>query len=136
VIGALRAVLEERRAAGSGPAVFANFVMMRENIEELPRWVAAMAELGVDGCHAEHVVVPDFLGAQSLVRHKRLAAEMIAEARATAARCGIPLRLPAPFPEQPGEEPQPGPSREQARAPAPVPEARPPAAEAPAPRPI
>ena len=114
VMGALEALLRER-AAGKGPRVYANFVMMRENIEELPRWVERMARVGVDGCCAEHVVVPEALSVQSLVKHKALARRLMAEAAKRAAQVGIPLKLPPPYPVEPEEEEAPPMSREEAR---------------------
>jgi MoaA/NifB/PqqE/SkfB family radical SAM enzyme len=115
VMGALKSLLQKREKRGEGPKIYANFVMMRENIDELPQWVVLMAETGVDGCFAEHVVVPEAFGIQSLVHHKRLAVEKYAEARKTAERCGIFLKLPAPFALTPEEEEQPIMSREEAK---------------------
>ncbi len=115
VLGGIRALLSERARLGKGPQVWLNFVMMRENIEELPRWVSLAAELGADALYAEHVVVPAALSIQSLVRHRRLAAEKMAEARRRAEALGISLHLPAPYPLPPEGEEDPPVTREEAR---------------------
>ncbi len=115
VLGGIRALLEERARLGRGPEVWLNFVMMRENIEELPDWVSLGAELGVDALYAEHVVVPAAFSIQSLVRHRRLGARMMEEARRRAEALGIRLHLPAPYPLPPEGEEDPPVSREEAR---------------------
>ena len=114
VLGGIRALLAERAGLGKGPEIWLNFVMMRENIEELPDWVSLGAELGVDALYAEHVVVPAAFSIQSLVRHRRLGRESMAEAERRARALGIRLHLPAPYPESEGEEDPPV-SREEAR---------------------
>ena len=115
VMGALKELLKEREERGYGPKIFTNFLMMRENIEELPQWVALMAEIGSDGCYAEHVVVPGAFAIMSLVNHKRLAMEKMNKAKAVAERCGMFLKLPPPYLLSPEDEKQPFTSREEIR---------------------
>ena len=115
VLGGIRSLLAERARLGKGPEVWLNFVMMRENIEELPDWVSLAADLGVDALYAEHVVVPAALSIQSLVRHRRLAAAKMEEARRRARDLGMRLHLPAPYPPPAEGEEDPPVSREEAR---------------------
>ncbi len=115
VLDGIRSLLAERARLGKGPEVWLNFVMMRENIEELPDWVSLAAELGVDALYAEHVVVPAALSIQSLVRHRRLGAAQMEEARRRARDLGIRLHLPAPYPPPAEGEEDPFVSREEAR---------------------
>lgn len=89
------------------PALTLSFVMMRRNIEEMPRFVQIAKELGAD-----HVIFPQMtilspaMEAESLVHDPSLANRMIAEAEAVAKLLGMAMAIsPAriePDPEAPG----------------------------------
>ncbi len=79
------------------------YVLMRSNVEELPRFVELAAELGADSISTAHVVVfkPELID-ESLLYHRELSNRCLALAAEKSRALGIPLDLPPPFDLAPG----------------------------------
>lgn len=92
---------ELRRASGSPfPEINFRYILMRENIEELPRMVDIAADFGVNSLFTNHLqVFLPFMRDQSLLLSPRRANEVFEETRARARLRGLNVVLPDPFPE-------------------------------------
>jgi radical SAM protein with 4Fe4S-binding SPASM domain len=113
VVANLRALVEERRAAGSArPDVGVVFVAMRRNVDELPALVRLAADIGVDEVRVqnlshtfsdtdpsgEYAEIRRYAEEEALFTDPGAAArarERFAAARAEGERLGLPVRLPA-----------------------------------------
>jgi len=96
IVGNVRNLVAKRRAAGVRfPLVDMRFVMMRSNVAELPRFLELAAELGVRHVEGRYLNVANDMDLdESLFRHRDLAAEQFALARAAARQTGVSLSLP------------------------------------------
>lgn len=82
------------------PNIHTHFVMMRDNIHELPAYVKKMIEIGVNSISARHLIVYHKEQIkQSLYFHQDLCDEMILKAREVAKSFGISVDLPQTFSE-------------------------------------
>lgn len=96
----LEALQEAKRRAGSEyPRITFNFVMMRSNVDELPELVRLAARLGVEGVAAMHLTPFEGLDLEDeqLDREPEHCNAILREARAEAARLGVPVSLPEAF---------------------------------------
>ena len=93
---------ELRKASGSPfPEINIRYILMRENIEELPRMVDIAADFGVNSLFTNHLqVFLPFLRDQSLLLHADVANRIFDETRARAAERGLNVVLPDPFPQE------------------------------------
>lgn len=103
LIANLEALREAKRKAGTPfPVVTFNFVMMRDNVHELPLLVELAQRLGVRGIAAQHLVPFEGTGMadQTLDRHQELSDRALLTARDKAAELGVPFSGPQPFGEE------------------------------------
>jgi len=104
IVEAIRQLLAGRQRLGRAkPSVQTHFVMMKENIHELPAYVRRMAELGVEVISARHLIV--YHKEQipySLYFDQKRCDEMILQARAVGRECGVQPDLPKTFGESKG----------------------------------
>lgn len=97
----LRRLTDLRRESGSPfPEINIRYILMKENIEELPAMVDIAADLGVNSLFTNHLqVFLPFMRDQSLLLHADLANEVFERTRARAAERGLNVVLPDPFPD-------------------------------------
>ncbi len=83
------------------PRISATCVLMRSNIEEMPRFVELMHEHGVSDINLVHMGVLGGMGLEdeTLSRFPKLSNDMLAEAKKVADALGVGLMAPLPFPE-------------------------------------
>ncbi|MCJ7543641.1 MAG: radical SAM protein [Phycisphaerae bacterium] len=101
ILDGIRRLLAGRNARGRQvPNVHTHFVMMRDNIHELPADLHRMAELGVDSTSARHMIAYHKEQiAQSLYFDQARCDEMLRRARQVARDCGMAADLPKTFAE-------------------------------------
>jgi MoaA/NifB/PqqE/SkfB family radical SAM enzyme len=94
-------LMQMRRDSGSPfPEVNIRYILMKENIEELPLMVDIAADLGVNSLFTNHLqVFLPFMREQSLLLHPRVANAVFDKARERAAARGLNVVLPDPFTE-------------------------------------
>jgi MoaA/NifB/PqqE/SkfB family radical SAM enzyme len=97
VVGNLKGLLATRHRLGSAtPRVSLWFVVMRENLAELPGLARLAVEIGVDEVYAQRLVYFDAglaVEAQSVYRHLTAEQErLLAEAAEICAAAGVPFR--------------------------------------------
>ncbi len=85
-----------RRLHANTPKISVWFVVMRENVDELPEFARRAVEIGVDEAYAQRLVYFDAgLAVEQQSVYQRLTAEqerLLAEAAAICAAAGIPFR--------------------------------------------
>lgn len=94
-------LMKLRAESGSPfPEINIRYILMKENIRELPRMVDIAADFGVNSLFTNHLqVFLPFMRDQSLLVHPRLANEVFVEVREKAKARGLNVVLPDPFPE-------------------------------------
>jgi MoaA/NifB/PqqE/SkfB family radical SAM enzyme len=96
VVGNLKGLLATRRLGATTPRVSVWFVVMRENLAELPAFARLAVEIGVDEAYAQRLVYFDAgLAVEEQSIHQHLTAEqerLLAEAGAICAAAGIPFQ--------------------------------------------
>lgn len=97
----LKRLTDLRRESGSPfPEINIRYILMKENIEELPLMVDIAADLGVNSLFTNHLqVFLPFMREQSLLGHADLANDVFERTKARAALRGLNVVLPDPFPE-------------------------------------
>jgi len=108
----------EARPPESRPRLQFNYILMRRNIEELPRFVELAAGLGAEAVICNHLVLfEEGLEEEMLEKEPALSNRMTALAADRARELGIHLVVPPPFPEgseeSPKEEEPPGPEEDE-----------------------
>lgn len=95
----LARLMKLRKESGSPfPEINIRYILMNENIRELPMMVDIAAELGVNSLFTNHLqVFLPFMREQSLLLQPRVANQVFEEARARAAARGLNIVLPDPF---------------------------------------
>lgn len=99
VMGAVGRIAEARsRSRGPRSRIVFSFAIFHDNARQLPALIRLAAGLGVDAVAAMHLIpVWEEQRYQSLVYHRALANEVIAQAREVAEECGVELIAPRPF---------------------------------------
>lgn len=95
---AMLARQKERRGSRT-PALTLGFVIMRQNLHELPAMIDFAAEVGATAVNATHMAAWESVGNArfAVAEDKARCNEAIAAARARAAVCGIRFVAPPPF---------------------------------------
>jgi MoaA/NifB/PqqE/SkfB family radical SAM enzyme len=98
----LARLMKLRKESGSPfPEINIRYILMKENITELPAMVDIAADLGVNSLFTNHLqVFLPFMREQSLLLHPRLANQVFDEARERARARGLNIVLPDAFPEE------------------------------------
>jgi len=82
------------------PHIHTHFVMMKDNIHELPDYVKKMCEIGVNSLSAKHIIINYREQIkQSLYFYQDFCDEMILKARKIANNYGVSVNLPITFTE-------------------------------------
>ena len=98
-----RLLRAKQRLGRNEPNIHTHFVMMQENIHELPDYIRRMAELGVNSMGARHLIAYHKEQiADSLYFDQARCDEMILKAREVARQCGVMPDLPKTFAESAG----------------------------------
>jgi len=98
VLANIRRLQEMKRRAGvDHPHLFANFVLMRRNLDEVVPYLALCRELGVEDVTFVHVMPRSRENAQSLLNDPDRYAAVYREAKRIAESGPMRVLLPAPF---------------------------------------